>query len=132
MAGMGRAAAAGESPRDARLDFVPESARAYWDGPGVAEFGRTAGQAVHVFIRLVRMLHDAGVTLMVGTDLATPYVFAGSSVHDEMRFFARAGIPAADILRDATIVPARFLGIDDRLGSIVPRSTACSRTSGLW
>jgi imidazolonepropionase-like amidohydrolase len=29
-----------------------------------------------------------------------------------------AGLPAADILRSATIVPARFMGLDGRLGTV--------------
>lgn len=66
----------------------------------------------------VRTLHDAGVPLLVGTDLVTPGVIPGFSVHDEMALWQDAGIPAADILRSATLVPARFMGKEDRVGSI--------------
>jgi hypothetical protein len=55
---------------------------------------------------------------MVGTDLANPYVFAGFAVHEEMGLFRTAGIPNADILRAATIVPATFCGVADTLGTI--------------
>jgi imidazolonepropionase-like amidohydrolase len=119
MAGIGRGANAEDAGSDPRMEFVPPALHSVWSAPGMAEFGDVAGAAVDSFVRLARMLHDAGITLMVGTDLANPYVFAGSSVHEEMQFFAQAGIPNADVLRAATIVPARFCEVDNQLGSIV-------------
>ncbi len=68
--------------------------------------------------RFVVELHAAEIPLMVGTDLCTPGSLPGFSVHDEMGIWQDAGIPAADVLRSATLVPARFMGLDDRLGAI--------------
>jgi hypothetical protein len=113
-----------KTKEDPRLDFVPPFLRGFWDSPMYAEFAEHNARMVPTFIALVGEIHNAGVSLMVGTDLANAYVFAGSSVHDEMEFFEQAGIPAADILRAATIVPAKFCEIDDRLGSIAPGKTA--------
>ncbi len=72
----------------------------------------------------MRALHDAGVPLMVGTDLSTPGSVPGFSVHDEMALWQDAGIPAADVLRGATLVPARFMGKDGRLGTIAAGKAA--------
>ena len=69
-------------------------------------------------------LHRAGVTLMVGTDLMMAGVIPGYSVHEEMALWQDAGIPAADVLRSATIVPARFLGRDSRAGSVAEGKVA--------
>lgn len=66
----------------------------------------------------VAELHQAGVTLMVGTDLVFPGIIPGYAVHEEMVMWQEAGLPAADILRSATIVPARFMGLDGRLGTV--------------
>jgi imidazolonepropionase-like amidohydrolase len=77
-----------------------------------------------VWAHLVVELHRAGIPLMVGTDLSTPGALPGFSVHDEMAIWQDAGIPAADVLRGATLVPARFMGLDDRLGSIGKGKTA--------
>jgi imidazolonepropionase-like amidohydrolase len=56
-----------------------------------------------------------GVRIMFGTD-------TGVSAHgDNAREFAymvEAGMPALEAIKSATIVPAKFLGVDDRLGSI--------------
>lgn len=59
--------------------------------------------------------YRAGVRIMFGTD-------TGVSAHgDNAREFVLmvdAGMPAMEAIQSATIVPARFLGIEDRLGSV--------------
>jgi len=59
--------------------------------------------------------YQAGVKIMFGTD-------TGVSKHGdnarEFRFMVEAGMPAMEAIRAATSVPAKFLEIDDRTGSI--------------
>ncbi len=74
--------------------------------------------------QMVKDMNKAGVPLMVGTDLMCPAIIPGYSVHEEMAIWQEAGIPAADVLRGATIVPAQFMGLGDRLGSISVGKTA--------
>ena len=69
-------------------------------------------------------LHRAQVPLMVGTDLLFPGIIAGFSLHEEMLLWQEAGIPAADVLRSATILPARFVDRDSRLGTVAEGKTA--------
>ena len=57
----------------------------------------------------------AGVTIMFGTDCG---VCAHGDNGKEFGYMVEAGMPAMDAIRSATIVPARYLGIEDRLGSI--------------
>ena len=45
-------------------------------------------------------------------------------VDKEMAIWQEAGIPAADVLRGATLVPAQFMGLDDHLGSITEGKVA--------
>jgi imidazolonepropionase-like amidohydrolase len=73
---------------------------------------------------MVRRLNEAGVPLMAGTDLSVPGVIPGFSLHDELAIWQDAGIPAADVLRSATLVPAQFMGLGDRLGSLAEGKTA--------
>ena len=61
---------------------------------------------------------------MVGTDLMVPGIIPGFSVHEEMLIWQEAGILPADILRSATLVPAQFMGLGERLGSISEGMTA--------
>jgi len=57
----------------------------------------------------------AGVTIMFGTDCG---VCAHGSNAKEFGYMAAAGMPVMDAIRSATIVPARYLGVDDKLGSL--------------
>jgi len=69
-------------------------------------------------LELVEELHRSGVRLMTGTDTVDPYIFPGSSVHDEMELFAQAGLTPLEALQTATWNPAQYLGMTDSLGSI--------------
>jgi len=59
--------------------------------------------------------YNAGVKLVFGTD-------TGVSAHgDNAREFVlmvEAGMPALEAIKSATIVPAKFLDVDDRLGTV--------------
>lgn len=67
---------------------------------------------------LVGRLHAAGVPILVGTDASNPFVVPGISMHTELGHLVRSGLTAAEALRAATLVNARFLDADDRIGSI--------------
>jgi len=58
---------------------------------------------------------QAGLTIMFGTDCG---VCEHGSNGREFTYMVEAGMPIMAAIRSATIVPARYLGIDDRLGSI--------------
>lgn len=74
--------------------------------------------------QMVLGLHQAGVHLMVGTDLMLPGIFPGYAVHEEMALWQQASIPTVDVLRSATLGPAQFLGLGGRLGSVSEGKTA--------
>jgi imidazolonepropionase-like amidohydrolase len=56
----------------------------------------------------VRRLHEAGVVMLAGSD-AQSGVFAGPGLHRELQLLAAAGLTPAEVLRAATLDPARFL-----------------------
>jgi imidazolonepropionase-like amidohydrolase len=70
-------------------------------------------------LRLLKAIHDAGVTIIPGTD-----ALAGYTLHHEFELYARAGIPPAEILRMATWTPALVMGVDKDRGVIVPGKLA--------
>ncbi len=70
------------------------------------------------WVQMVKEMNQAGIPLMVGTDLMCPGIIPGYSVHEEMAIWQEAGIPAADVLRSATLVPAQFMGLGERIGSL--------------
>ncbi len=67
----------------------------------------------------VRALHDAGVTLLAGTDAPNPGTTYGASLHRELELLVRAGLTPIEALTAATSAPARVFGLDDR-GRIAP------------
>jgi hypothetical protein len=75
-------------------------------------------------IEIVGAMSRAGVPLLVGTDVSNPWVYWGSSVHDELALFVQAGLTPLAALQAATISPARFLHATDSLGTIAPGKVA--------
>ncbi|WP_338826135.1 hypothetical protein MTBGP_04770 [Moorella thermoacetica] len=74
---------------------------------------------------MVARAHRLGVKLVVGTDAGAPGVYHGESYLDELLYWYQAGIPAAAILRAATVTAAAALGLDGELGQIRPGYRPC-------
>lgn len=64
-------------------------------------------------LETLKMLHDAGITILPGTDDGT-----GFTVHREIELYTLAGISAADALRIAAWNPIEYMGYSDILGSV--------------
>jgi imidazolonepropionase-like amidohydrolase len=62
--------------------------------------------------RFLERLYGAGVTIVPGTDNTT-FAYAA-----ELEIYERAGIPAPEVLRIATLVPAQVMGEERDYGSI--------------
>src|SRR6266536_1695792 len=112
---------------DTRAKYAP----AYWKE---VTWKRFTEQIVHEFntddlatrkrflekeLEVVNVMHRAGIPFLAGTD--TPpgvYVFPGFSLHEELQRFVAAGFTPLEALQTATLNPARFFGVEDRLGTI--------------
>lgn len=110
--------------RDLTLDHPAMAAN--WQGGFRFDAGWSAedyarAQAVWPkVLRFTRMLHDAGVSMTIGTDQANPFIAPGISVAREMALHQRAGIAPWAVLRMATSDAARILGVGDRTGALKP------------
>jgi imidazolonepropionase-like amidohydrolase len=62
----------------------------------------------------VRALHEAGVTILAGTDAPNPDTSYGVSLHQELLLLTECGLSAEEALRAATSSPAREFGLIDR------------------
>ena len=66
--------------------------------------------------------HDAGVPIAMGTDSGgwphMPNMFHGVTALREMELMAEAGMMPVDVLRSATVTPARMMGIEDLVGTV--------------
>ena len=106
-----------------RGEYISQNLASMWKSlwAGQTEFPDLIWQN---WAQMVKDMSKAGIPLMVGTDLMCPALIPGYSVHEEMAIWQEAGIPAADVLRSASIVPARFMGLGGRLGTIAEGKTA--------
>jgi hypothetical protein len=71
------------------------------------------------YLRLIRRLYDAGVTLVPGTDNSS-----GQSYNSELEVYEKAGVPAPAVLQMATIISARVMKDEKDYGSIAPGKVA--------
>ena len=94
------------SMRSGALEVPPDKTAAY-------------REAFPAMLRLLKALHDAGVTMIPGTD-----ALAGYTLHHELELYARAGIPVAEVLRMATLTPALVMGVNKDLGLVAPGKLA--------
>jgi hypothetical protein len=76
-------------------------------------------EAFPAMLRLLKAIHDAGITIIPGTD-----TLAGYTLHHELELYTRAGIPPAEVLRMSTWTPALVMGVDKDVGVIAPGKLA--------
>jgi len=86
--------------RSGALEVPPEKKDAY-------------RESFPAMLRLLKALHDAGVTIIPGTD-----ALAGYMLHHELELYVRAGIPAPEVLRMATLTSATVMGANKDRGVI--------------
>jgi hypothetical protein len=94
------------------VDSVPPNA----DSVGMALWNKR--------VALVGVMHRAGIGILPGTDAPLRNSPPGFGLHEELAILARAGLSPFEILRAATLEPARFLGLLDSLGTIEPGKLA--------
>jgi imidazolonepropionase-like amidohydrolase len=88
-----------------------------WMGQGAVRGEETPTS--QAYSRLIARLWEAGVTLVPGTDAGS-----GMALHEELRLYVMAGIPAPEVLRLATLGSAEVMGEEADYGSIVPGKVA--------
>ncbi len=90
-----------------QVDEVTPQRRAYFD------------RALPVGLKHLREMHEAGVRIMAGSDVAVLNVFPGASLHDELRLFVDSlRMSPMQALESATRKPAEWLRIADSVGTI--------------
>ncbi len=72
------------------------------------------GFELSIALHNVKKLHQAGVTILAGSDAANPGTAYGASVHQELRLLRRAGLSPKEALRAATMSVADTFNLTDR------------------
>ena len=118
----------GKRPADLedRMALLPKPVRDGWSQPDFRldamtdELRQIAAVSIALDSRTFRMAHDAGVSILAGSDasFANPFIFHGFSLLDELDRYVAAGLTPREALYTATIAPAEFLGLSDTSGSV--------------
>jgi imidazolonepropionase-like amidohydrolase len=75
--------------------------------------------------RKIEQLKDAGVVMLVGTDVGIPMKFHCQTTWHEMAIWVDdLGFEAMETIRAATYWPAVMMGVEDRYGSVTPGTVA--------
>ena len=61
-----------------------------------------------------KLLHDAGIPILAGTDAGNPGTAHGASMHGELALLVKAGLSPVEALNAATALPARIFNLNDR------------------
>ena len=105
-----------------RMRLVPQVIRQNWqamlDTDVYREMQSVLQPLVPLYSANARLLNEAGVVLLAGTDVGIPALIPGISLHEELELLVEAGLTQLEGLGTATINPARVLGLADSLGSI--------------
>ncbi|WP_417785008.1 amidohydrolase family protein [Tenacibaculum sp.] len=69
-------------------------------------------------IQIVKAFKEAGVPMLAGTDAGISGIVWGFSLHDELELLVEAGLTPEEALTSSTRLPAEWLEIDDKTGTI--------------
>jgi imidazolonepropionase-like amidohydrolase len=72
------------------------------------------------YLKLVKVLYDAGIPIIAGTDQGFP----GYSLDRELELYVQAGLTPMQAIQTATITPARVFKMADKTGAIEPGKQA--------
>lgn len=59
-----------------------------------------------------------GIRFLAGSDVNTPFIYPGFSLHKELELFVQTGFTPLEALQTATINPAVFFRMEDSLGTV--------------
>ncbi len=110
------------APPEALAPFLGDAARDL--PPALLKIAGEAARDEAAWGDNVRTLHDAGVEVVPGSDGVFLGVAAGGPLHEELAWLVRAGIPASEVLYEATAGAAHLFLDAPSFGSIAPGESA--------
>lgn len=116
---------------DPRMPYMGTFTKGLWDYRNDFRFKswtpidfEQAKQEYRMKMKIVKMVYDAGIPLLAGTDYPNPNSYIGFGLHDEMELMVQAGLSPAAALQTATINAAKYFGIAATDGSVVINKNA--------
>ncbi|EED33466.1 amidohydrolase [gamma proteobacterium NOR5-3] len=109
-----------QSDWSSALDALPDSISSEWiQAPSHMDptSYKVAGEWT---LSMIPRLADRNIPIGAGTDTPIGWAIPGYSLHRELEILVAAGLDTQRALAAATLVPARFLGLQDSLGKVAP------------
>ncbi|MGB2670441.1 MAG: amidohydrolase family protein [Candidatus Acidiferrum sp.] len=120
-----------DASHDSRRKYIPLQVLKNWEkGAKDRDKGATPEEfalrtrLMQASLQIAGKMNAAGVPIMAGTDTTAPFVFPGSSLHEELALLVQAGLTPMQALQAATKLPAEFLGKQQTQGTIEQGKTA--------
>jgi hypothetical protein len=85
------------------------------EGP---EEQKVLGDVHQTALRLTKQAHEAGMTVLAGSDALDADVIHGFGLHQELQYLVSAGLTPSQAVFAATIGPAKTFGMESQLGVI--------------
>jgi Amidohydrolase family len=113
-----------QNPNLKYIDYI--SKKLWWDGDvhnnkkkNLSKEGKNISTAFYNAAKeQIKIAGEIGVPIMTGTDVSDSYIFAGFSIHNELEDLTKSGLSNLNALQSATIIPAKFVGVDKSYGTI--------------
>lgn len=108
------------------VESLPADVRARWRTivRGLAKEGEHDLRFADWSLSLVGRMRETGVPIGAGTDTPIRLAVPGESLHRELELLVEAGLAPAEALAASIRAPARFIGIESRIGRIAPGQLA--------
>jgi hypothetical protein len=69
-------------------------------------------------MKIVSLFNKQGVKILAGTDTPIGFLTPGFSLHKELELLVESGLTPLQALRAATITPAEFFNLEDKMGTV--------------
>jgi hypothetical protein len=119
-----RAARIAMARKDPRARYVSPMSWQTWEvllaiDENFEEEAAAAGWNEKEQLAFLRKLHEAGLPILSGTDFMEPFLFPGSSLHEELvEMVKQVGMTPHEVLQGATRLAAQAVGLQDSYGTI--------------
>jgi len=106
------------------LSKIPEDAREAWSAESeerpydATEANADFRQFAEWSMFLVERMHNQGVPIAAGTDTPIGLSIPGYSLHSELEMLVRAGLTPLEAIGAATVKPAEYFSLQDKMGTI--------------
>ncbi|NKB45446.1 MAG: NAD(P)H-binding protein [Alphaproteobacteria bacterium] len=103
--------------------YLPPKVQEQWVGGGTRMAESMKTRPVNTVFSdwsfaMVKKLQDGDVKVMAGTDTPIGFLTPGFALHEELALLVGTGLTPMEALTAATLHPAQFMRMDDRMGTV--------------